>query len=269
MGRTVRGLSLLAIALSAVAGADFGMVSNGADISAPSSDLAKSAAEFDESLACLRKQVEIGQSDATALEQTLWQRIKHHGDLLDESVMAAVNCWSGYEGMRNVSAGTDSKSSYQETKRLIGDLLPALVGRPSLVAWLLQKRAVLLALEGNNKGALNDFQAAVKILTPVENESNLRRHRCLLGAGDAAHLSGDTAAAEAAYLQALSYDWYLIADAEPQHAACDVYVAAGRGLITVRRHNLAKLKDIHFVPSTMAELGPMLADAIKEAENGK
>jgi hypothetical protein len=46
----------------------------------------------------------------------------------------------------------------------------------------------------------------------------------------------------------------------------DQYVAAGRGLIQARRGNLNALKEIVFVPATYEVLGPVLDEAVKEAQ---
>jgi hypothetical protein len=53
----------------------------------------------------------------------------------------------------------------------------------------------------------------------------------------------------------------MIADGDAQRAARDLYVTAGRGIIALRRHNLAKLKELYFVPAALDQLGPLLKKA--------
>ena len=175
--------------------------------------------------------------------------------------MAVVNCWSGYEGLRANNAprsSGESLSPYQGIDRCPPYNVRRLAGR---VAWLHQKKADLLWVEGKEKERLKST-SAVKAITPMRIDVDLRRLACLVGEGDAAAAIHDNARADAAYLEALSYDWCTIADAGAECAARNLYVDAGTRIIELRRHDPVKLKELNFVPSTLDVLGPRLKKAI-------
>ncbi|HET6386747.1 MAG TPA: hypothetical protein VFJ58_25430, partial [Armatimonadota bacterium] len=83
-------------------------------------------------------------------------------------------------------------------------------------------------------------------------------------AGALTHI-GDKRTADALYLKALQYPFYLASDPVIEKELRELYIRAGRGIIDLRRHNLSLLKELVFVPSTNADLQPYLQAAIKEA----
>jgi tetratricopeptide (TPR) repeat protein len=136
---------------------------------------------------------------------------------------------------------------------------------PSRLASLHQVKADLLNGEGRYADATKEYALAVESISPARLDFDTRLESCLATEGDTARITGDAATAEAAYLRALSYNFATVSDANAQMTLRDLYIQAGSGIIELRRHNLAKLRELFFIPSTMNVLGPQLDAAIAEA----
>jgi len=151
--------------------------------------------------------------------------------------------------------------------RFIRDLQPLLSDRPKLRAQMLAREGSFWIGSGNFNEAAASFQSSLEILEPVHLEVDLLRLTTLVEAGESLLSLRRKSEAEAYFLEALSYPWYIVVGhpAEMQ-ALRDQYISAGRGLIETRRGNLEALRQIFFVPATSQVLGPVLQKAIEEAE---
>jgi hypothetical protein len=117
------------------------------------------------------------------------------------------------------------------------------------------------------RDAADSFQAALVAIEPLHLEVDLLRLTTLVNLGEALLSEGRKKEAEDQFLQALSYPWYaVVGHPEEMQKLRDQYVAAGRGLIDARRGDLKALNEIVFVPATYEVLGPVLEEAIKEAQ---
>ena len=135
----------------------------------------------------------------------------------------------------------------------------------------LRIRAGILARNaGDLERAAKEYEQSLALLTPLRNETDMRRMETLVSLGDTYFQSGDKRRAEVMYLEAMGYAWVAIQDdPEAQHYLRDRYIEAGRGLIESRRGDKEALSNISFYPATQRELGPALEAALKEAGSEK
>jgi tetratricopeptide (TPR) repeat protein len=149
----------------------------------------------------------------------------------------------------------------------VRELQPLLSDRPELKAQLLAREGSIQIGLAKFQDAADSFQASLSSIEPVHLEVDLLRLTTLVNLGESLLSVDRKKEAEGYFQQALSYPWYTILGhpAEMQNLR-DQYVAAGRGLIQARRGNLKALKEIVFVPATYEVLGPVLDEAVKEAQ---
>ena len=149
----------------------------------------------------------------------------------------------------------------------VRELQPLLSDRPELKAQLLARAGSIQIGLAKFQDAADSFQASLAAIEPVHLEVDLLRLTTLVNLGESFLSLDRKKEAEGYFQEALSYPWYTILGhpAEMQGLR-DQYVSAGRGLIQARRGNLEALKEIVFVPATQEVLGPLLDEAVKEAQ---
>ena len=201
-------------------------------------------------------------------QKELLNRLRAGQYVTDDTVITVVSASEAADTILT-PPGSAAHVQLTNTFRLIDIVLGFTYGRPSLAAKLHQHKAELYSNANDLASAIREYAAAESLLTPLHVAVDRERINSLVQEADELYLSGKPQQAEPLYLEALSYEWYKVADSESQHLLKDLYLQAGRGLILCRRGNLVALKEIYFVPSTRDELGPDLQQAIKEAEGTK
>jgi tetratricopeptide (TPR) repeat protein len=144
-------------------------------------------------------------------------------------------------------------------------LIPFIYGRPGLEAKLHQRKAYLFRTDEDVANAVKEYDKAIRLLTSLHIDVDQQRIKSIVDVADTLYLAGDKDKAEAFYLEALSYDWTKVQDAEVRQRLYDLYLTAGRGLIEVRKGNLKALKEIFFISAAKGELGSELQKAIRQA----
>ena len=149
----------------------------------------------------------------------------------------------------------------------VRELQPLLSDRPELTAQLLTREGSIYVGLGRFQDAADSFKASLAAIEPLHLEVDLLRLTILVNMGESLLSIDRKTEAEGYFQQALSYPWYIILGhpAEMQRLR-DQYIAAGRGLIQARRGDLKALREIVFVPAAYEVLGPVLDDAVKEAQ---
>lgn len=171
--------------------------------------------------------------------------------------------------LRQTSEEATGENAFANLMAFIDQVYPSLGDRPFLRASMGAVRAEVYTI----RGSLDDALAARRQVEAGLLERKLlidtARNRNLVELGDAYYALGRKAEAETAYLEVLSYPWYNFPNrSEATTSLRDLYIRAGYGLINARRENVAALKEIFFTPAVEEELGPVLQQAISEAEKG-
>ena len=115
--------------------------------------------------------------------------------------------------------------------------------------------------------AIVAYQEAANQYDPVHVDADIQRLYARLQQASLLLTQGKRSAAEPLLLEVMSYPFYNVS--HPQESATrlrDFYLEAARNLIEARRGNLAALKDIHLFPMAEEEIGPILKEAITQAE---
>jgi len=227
------------------------------------------ATAFEKWISKTREQVE-GRKERPVFCDAIVTRLQSGKDTTDDTVLACVGAWTFYEETRSPDANGSRSGvplSYEGTMNFIGSVMPLLIARPFLKGRLLERKGAILINGGDLKSAVAEYTAAMKILTPLHVDVDKERIGVVVSLADSLFSLGDRDKAEELYLSALTYPWHLIEEnPEALQALRSLYIRAGHGLINTRRHDLGALRDTHFVPATEEELGPVLEQAILEAE---
>lgn len=200
----------------------------------------------------------------TGLQASVMEQLQSGHYVTDAAIIALINTWSAYEAPSLEHQKVPAAKQFANTIQLINAVQPYTYGRPLLSAQLHQIMAELLRDTGDNKAASQEYQNSLDLLTPLHLSVDQSRMTSLVENGETLYDSGLPRQAETVFLEALSYDWYKVEDSETQQNLKSLYIRAGRGLIDCRRHNLAALKEIYFVPATNDVLQPYLDKAIKD-----
>jgi len=232
---------------------------------APSDPTAMSSREFE---VWIVSQIQLSQQ-RTSLRPDFCHfvidRLKAERYTTPKSILSCVEAWISHE---SISAKTDSASKrFEDSFKFLNSVKGTLPDQIYLTAKLERRRANLFEMNGDLENAVRSYKTGLLFFEPFRLEVDQERLRFLLKLGDDLISVKQHKQAEDAYLQVLSYPWYTVSSyPNEMQALRDLYVRAGYGLIGARRGNLAALKQIVFVPATLKELGPVLEQAIREAE---
>lgn len=196
------------------------------------------------------------------LEQPVVSRLQSEKFTTDEAILRMQNAWFNYEASGGVTG-----PSFSETKRFTASMVALLNKRPSLEARLHQVLAQVFTSEENLAEAAKEHDRALQLLNPLHIDVDVQRISTTVELATILYSLGEKKRAEALYLEALSYDWFKVQNSPSAFQRLrELYLQAGRGLIEARRDNLNALKEITFWPSTMENLGPVLRQAIEQAQ---
>lgn len=201
----------------------------------------------------------------TLIIQAVSERLQRHRWISDETILSAVNAVVSYESSSTTQESRTTVPDFRNALEFVGKVIAGTSDRQALQGLLHRRSAELLRIAGDRTGAMKEYEEAVPLLTKSAVELEQARIDAIVQMADMSYLNGDKGKAEGLYLKALSYDWYKVDDAKRQQELALLYVAAGRGLIECRRHNLKALKNTYFIPATLQELGPLLEKAVSEA----
>ncbi len=207
----------------------------------------------------------LNQQVVTNLEKVILNRLQAEKFTTDDAVIAVVSAWIRFESRQPNPEVGKLPVTYSESKRVIQEIIKLLYGHPLLLARLLQKNAYLLALLEDKQQEKLAHDEALKALNQVRIEVDRQYVSENLKMGDTLMWLGDKKQADTFYFTAFAYPWPIVPD-EWDWAFRNMHMAGARGLVEARRHDLAALKSTYFTPTTAAEVGAKLQDAIKEAE---
>ena len=131
-------------------------------------------------------------------------------------------------------------------------------------AFLYKKLSELYEHTGEIAKSITFSEKSIKIIHMSSLKADLNRLELLVNLAGGYRRLKKNDLAEKLFLEVLRYPWFL-AESPYVLEMRNMYLSAGRGLISVRRGNLLKLKSINFYPMAYRELLPVLKDAIKEA----
>lgn len=200
--------------------------------------------------------------DPRELGAALSTRVDADRMVTDQTVLACLSAFRGFEGEASVKSGVQS---YPATRGFIDSTVKQFQHQSQLVAELLRAKAELLNLEGKYGDAVEVFDAAAKEYSRMGLACDRGKIACGVTAGELSHVMKNDAGADARYLEVMSYPWYATRDAEALQDLRDGYLRAVRGLIDVRRNDKTALEQIYVTPAVYGQLLPLIAKAITAA----
>ncbi|RYG54456.1 hypothetical protein EON80_31740 [bacterium] len=183
----------------------------------------------------------------------------------DENLDKLVGNMTSLE-RRNAVMLHGREGQYEESRKLIGDLITHLAERPMAQAQLHRRLSYIFEFMGDTKAQASEAAKALQLVTAHHYAVDQMMVTTQLMQADALVKAGQEKEAEPLYIAAFDYPWWFVRDGAYLMSFTEYYARAAKGLIHVRRGNVKALKEIHFTPGMAITLQPLLDKAIRAAE---
>jgi hypothetical protein len=213
----------------------------------------------------------LGQNEIQQIADEVVAKLVKREYVSDEAVNALLVHSRNFESPgigKNTPKSVDGKL-FPVTSMLVKRLLPLVEDRKSLLATIYRQQGNIYLYNSDNLNASVEFSKAEEVLSVLSVEIGVLRVQNLVDLGNSLRRRGVILEADAAYVEALRYPYWIIRNPQSYPKLQSLYLEAGRGLIEVRKNRLEALKSTRFVEGAQDELNPLLEVATKEAQEMK
>lgn len=201
------------------------------------------------------------------LERTILSRLKRNKSTNDQTLLSCIRAWVAIDSGDPENRNPDGRIvKHPKAYKLILSILALLPDASLQRAKVLREYGSLLDTAGNSQEAAKQFEAAAAILEKFRADVEVNRISSYVGAAESLYQAGHVGQAEKVYLEALSFTWWEVGDADARRTLGELYLKAGRGLIQCRKDNYEDLKETYFATNSVEELLPLLESAMRNLQ---